>query len=247
MNKILLLLLFVFQLNAATYPLADGTSVTGEPFSYNAAGLVLRTADGLTPRVPWTNFTKEALQALAVETTDPKKSVFVQNAITPPPPKTNSAPAPPPPQPEKLSVESIRKDPVKIGLAILAVAAVLFILKSIGKVLFGKKPEPAPPPTIKMPVSEEAPPGAIVYRKPEHRFNRRFFEMNFGSFMRVAQPEDGEPKNIIIKSARGTFMGRRITKLTDADLQLQTFKGFATAEELIPLDEIREVQIVPER
>src|SRR5262245_27633344 len=51
---------------AAVFPLNDGTKLEGEPISFNAQGLVVKTADGnFAPRVGWTNFTQEALKELA--------------------------------------------------------------------------------------------------------------------------------------------------------------------------------------
>jgi hypothetical protein len=48
---------------------------------------------------------------------------------------------------------------------------------------------------------------------------------------------------IHIKSGRGDFTGRRITRITPAELCLQVFHDNATADEMIPFVEILEVQI----
>lgn len=60
----------------ATFQLANGASLEGEPISFNAAGVVVKTADGaFAPREGWTNFTQQALQELAK---NPKAKVFVE-------------------------------------------------------------------------------------------------------------------------------------------------------------------------
>jgi len=61
---------------AAVFPLNDGSKLEGEPISFNAQGLVVKTADGnFAPRVGWTNFTQEALKELAKQ---PKAKPFIE-------------------------------------------------------------------------------------------------------------------------------------------------------------------------
>jgi hypothetical protein len=51
---------------ADTFPLTDGTSVTGDVISYNDNGIVFRLeADKYSQRVPWTKFSQDALKQLA--------------------------------------------------------------------------------------------------------------------------------------------------------------------------------------
>lgn len=51
---------------AASYPLSDGTTLDGDPISFNAVGVVVKKADGtFAPRMGWTNFTQEALKVFA--------------------------------------------------------------------------------------------------------------------------------------------------------------------------------------
>ena len=51
---------------ADTFPLTDGTSLTGDVISYNDNGVVFRLeVDKYSPRVPWTKFSQDALQALS--------------------------------------------------------------------------------------------------------------------------------------------------------------------------------------
>ncbi len=61
---------------AASFPLTDGTTLEGEPISYNAQGIVVKKADGtFAPRAAWTNFTQDALKVLFK---DPKAKAFVE-------------------------------------------------------------------------------------------------------------------------------------------------------------------------
>lgn len=71
--------------NAQTYPLTDGTSVSGEAISFNDDGVIFHATDGsYTSRIPWTKFSQDALKELAK---NPKMSDFAEPFIeTPPPP-----------------------------------------------------------------------------------------------------------------------------------------------------------------
>ena len=69
---------------ANTYPLTDGTSVTGDVISYNDNGIVFRlNVDQYSQRVPWTKFTQEALKLLA---NNPKVRPLAEPFIETPPP-----------------------------------------------------------------------------------------------------------------------------------------------------------------
>ena len=51
---------------ADTFPLTDGTSVTGDVISYNDNGVVFRLeVDKYSERVPWTKFSQDALKQLS--------------------------------------------------------------------------------------------------------------------------------------------------------------------------------------
>jgi hypothetical protein len=51
---------------ADTFPLTDGTSVTGDAISYNDNGVVFRLeVDKYSERVPWTKFSQDALEQLS--------------------------------------------------------------------------------------------------------------------------------------------------------------------------------------
>ena len=69
-------------LRAATYPMSSGEAITGEPFHFDANGVVFRYPDGRTsPRIGWTNFTETALKDFAK---DPKARSFVSSFLESP-------------------------------------------------------------------------------------------------------------------------------------------------------------------
>jgi hypothetical protein len=86
-------------------------------------------------------------------------------------------------------------------------------------------------------------PEPVVFRKGDFSFNRRFFETKLPGFFRLVPSEADRDLLLYIQSGRGEFIGKRITKVTPAELYLQVFKNDATADEMIPFVEITEVQI----
>jgi hypothetical protein len=87
-------------------------------------------------------------------------------------------------------------------------------------------------------------PAPVVYRRGDYSFNRRFFETKLAGFFRVVLGDTEKDMVIHIKSARGEFVGKRISRITPTELHLQIFKEGATADEMIPFLEITEVQIL---
>jgi len=86
-------------------------------------------------------------------------------------------------------------------------------------------------------------PAPTVYARGEFSFNRRFFETKLAGFFRlVPSPADADLR-IHMKSARGDFVGRRITRITPSELYLQVAKEGVTADEMIPFTDIFEVQV----
>jgi hypothetical protein len=100
--------------------------------------------------------------------------------------------------------------------------------------------QPAPPAA-----QETAPalPEPIVFRRGEFSFNRRFFETKLAGFFRLVPGEAERDMVIFIKSGRGDFTGRRITRITPSEFYLQIFHDNATADEMIPFVDVLEVQI----
>jgi hypothetical protein len=91
------------------------------------------------------------------------------------------------------------------------------------------------------PAPELPPP--TIYARGQFTFNRRFFETKLPGFFRVIPAEADKDMVIVMKSARGEFIGNRIPRVTQAEIYLQIFRGDATAEEMIPYTEIQEVQV----
>jgi hypothetical protein len=70
---------------AESFPLADGTSVTGDIVSFNDNGIIFRTGgDQYTDRLPWLKFSQDGLKKLSQ---NPKIDPFVEPFIVPPPPQ----------------------------------------------------------------------------------------------------------------------------------------------------------------
>lgn len=86
-------------------------------------------------------------------------------------------------------------------------------------------------------------PAPIVFHRGEFSFNRRFFETKLAGFFRVIPGEAEKDMVVVIKSLRGEFVGKRITRVTQAELYLQVFKDNATHDEMIPFTEVQEVSI----
>jgi hypothetical protein len=95
------------------------------------------------------------------------------------------------------------------------------------------------------PVAPAAPalPEPVIFKRGEFSFNRRFFETKMPGFFRVLPTEKEKDLLLMIKSARGDFSGRRISRIGPNDLDLEIAKGNATASEMIPFTDIFEVQI----
>ena len=90
-----------------------------------------------------------------------------------------------------------------------------------------------------------AAPQIITYARGQTTFNRRFFETKFAGFLRLVPGEAEKDKVIYIKSSRGEHVGARLTRIEPNELHLQINKGGATADVMIPFNEIFEVQIRP--
>lgn len=95
---------------------------------------------------------------------------------------------------------------------------------------------PPPPPAARFPEP-------VTYSKADFSFNRRFFETKCAGFFRLVPAEADKDLVLVVKSLRGDFVARRITRVTPAELYLQIFNNDATADEMVPFIEIAEVQI----
>ncbi len=87
-------------------------------------------------------------------------------------------------------------------------------------------------------------PPTKFFKRGEFNINRRFIETKFASFFRAIPNEEDRDLNLVIKSARGEFTGRRILKITNTDLTFNVPKGDeASVDEVIPLNDVLEIQI----
>jgi hypothetical protein len=289
---------------AATFVLNDGSTLTGEPISYNAQGVVMKTADGnFAPRAGWTNFTQEALKELAK---DPKAKVFVEPFLDIEEPEADKKPAlqikPKPhdrldrPDP-KAGMGAMFSSPIIIVLFLLLyvgniyaaleiavfrnyhpglVCGIAAVAPVLGPVIFlciptrlQKSHDELAAESMAQHTPEEvqlaythpggqegaegdaaadaapAQPKITTYQRGQTTFNRRFFETKFSGFLRMVPGDAEKDKVIYIRSSRGEHVGNRLTRIQPNELFLQVQKGDATADVIIPFNEIFEIQIRP--
>ena len=87
-------------------------------------------------------------------------------------------------------------------------------------------------------------PEPIVFHRGDFSFNRRFFETKLAAFFRVVPGETGEGPCIARSRPCGrSTIGKRISRITPEELYLEVVNNNASADEMIPLVEITEVQI----
>ena len=90
-----------------------------------------------------------------------------------------------------------------------------------------------------------AEPQVTVYQRGKTTFNRRFFETKFAGFLKVVPGDAEKDKEIYVKSARGEYVGNRLTRIQPNEIILQVHKGEATSDVIIPFTEIFEIQVRP--
>ena len=83
----------------------------------------------------------------------------------------------------------------------------------------------------------------VTFKRGEFTFNRRFLETKLPAFLRVVPGEADKDMVLLVKCARGEFVGKRISRVTQTDFHLEVFKEGATADEMIPYNEIYEIQM----
>jgi hypothetical protein len=88
-------------------------------------------------------------------------------------------------------------------------------------------------------------PKVTVYQRGQTTFNRRFFETKFAGFLKVVPVEPEKDMVIFIRSARGEHSGSRLTRVLQNEIHLQVNKGDATADVIIPFNDIFEIQVRP--
>jgi hypothetical protein len=92
-------------------------------------------------------------------------------------------------------------------------------------------------------VAKPAHPPAKVFQRGQFTFNRRFFETQMPAYFAMTRPEAERDKELTFKTARGTYVVQRISRISANDLHLQVVKGHASEEVVVPFVEIQEVQI----
>jgi hypothetical protein len=289
----------------AIYTLSNGSSLEGEPISYNAVGVVLKLPDGtFAQREGWTNFTQQALQEFAK---NPKIKPFIEDQLDVPEPEDEKP---------KLEIKPkhvnrlARPDPnagwgalfsSTIGLTFILliyvgniyagyevglfrnyppflVAGVAAVVPVLGPIFFlclptriQKSIDEISAESMARHVAEAeatgtapklsagaashdeegaapaaaAKPEITVFQRGQTSFNRRFFETKFAGFLRPVPGEAEKDKEIYIRSARGEYVGNRLTRILPNELTMQINKGDATADVIIPFGEIYEIQIRP--
>lgn len=86
-------------------------------------------------------------------------------------------------------------------------------------------------------------PATQVFQRGVYTFNRRFFETKFPGFFAMVRREAEKDMVLAFKSARGQYVGQRISRITANELHLHVQKGAASEEIMIPFAEIQEVQL----
>lgn len=137
MTKFAILLLAALSLvatgaGAAEFKLTDGTSVKGEPVSFNETGMVLKVDDGsFSPRVPWFKLAPEVLKEFLQ---NPKAKPFVEPLIEVPVEEKQKAkraeivikPVPRLERPAGISFGTVLKTPAGFIIALILFAANIF-------------------------------------------------------------------------------------------------------------------------
>jgi hypothetical protein len=86
-------------------------------------------------------------------------------------------------------------------------------------------------------------PPSTTYQRGQFTFNRRFFETKFVNFFGVVRRDADKDMVLVIKSARGQYIGQRISRIAANDLHLQVQHGHASEEVMIPFQEIQEIRV----
>ncbi len=81
----------------------------------------------------------------------------------------------------------------------------------------------------------------VVYRRGETTFNRRFFEGTFPGFFRVVAGETEKDLVLVVKTARGEFVAKRISRISMNEMHLILLRG--GSEVNVPFAEVIEAQV----
>jgi hypothetical protein len=92
------------------------------------------------------------------------------------------------------------------------------------------------------PVAPALPPPK-VFARGQFTFNRRFFETQMPAFFAITRPEAEKDKVLLVKSSRGNYDAKRISRISATDVTFQVQKGVASEDVIIPFVEIQEIQL----
>ena len=90
---------------------------------------------------------------------------------------------------------------------------------------------------------ESSLPQTVSFQRGQFTFNRRFFETKFPNFFGVVRREADKDMVLVIKSARGHYVGDRISRIAQNDLHLQVHHTGVSEEVMIPFQEIQEIKL----
>jgi hypothetical protein len=103
----------------------------------------------------------------------------------------------------------------------------------------------APTQPVAVTAAAAAASGGKTFVRGQFTFNRRFFETQMPGFFGVVRPEADKQTDLTFKTARGTFLVNRISRISPNDIHIQVIKGHASEEIIIPFLEIQEVYMTP--
>ena len=86
-------------------------------------------------------------------------------------------------------------------------------------------------------------PEMLVYQRGQYTFNRRFIETKFAGFFGVVRRDAERDLVLLINSARGLYVGQRISRISANELHLHVQRGHASEEIMIPFQEIKEIRL----
>jgi hypothetical protein len=80
----------------------------------------------------------------------------------------------------------------------------------------------------------------VVYKRGDTTFNRRFFESKFPGFFRVVPAEAEKDLVLVIKTVRGEYVAKRISRIASNELHVQPQRG---GEVMVQFAEMTEIQV----
>jgi hypothetical protein len=115
----------------------------------------------------------------------------------------------------------------------------------------------ASPASVQAAASDEAPaeapqavepqkpalPPSTTFKRGQFTFNRRFFETKFPGFFGVVRRDADRDMILLVKSARGEYIGTRIARISANEMHLQIQRGLASEEIMLPFQDIQEITL----